>query len=80
MPSYRFCRPDDIPLLVRAVEECFRPHFAAGGARAGAAPPGFAHAMTLERFRREMKEVDLWPSSCLVALAGDDPLAVLTGA
>ena len=67
MPSYRFCRPDDIPLLVRAVNECFVPHF-----------PG-AEAMTVDSFRREMKELDLWPSSCLVALAGPDPLAVLTG-
>ncbi len=67
MPSYRFCRPDDIPLLVRAVNECYAVHF-----------PG-AGAMTVDSFRREMKELDLWPSSCLVALSGPDPIAVLTG-
>ncbi len=67
MPSYRFCRPDDIPLLVRAVNECFAPHF-----------PG-TEAMTVDSFRREMRELDLWPSSCLVALGGPDPVAVLTG-
>lgn len=66
MPSYRFCRPDDIPRLVRAVRECFEVHFPA--------PP----AMTVESYRREMKEVDLWPSSCLLAVDEEGPLGVLT--
>lgn len=68
MPSYRFCRPDDIPYLVRAVNECFVAHF-----------PGEA-PMTPDSFRREMKELDLWPSSSMVAVADDEPKAVLTGA
>lgn len=67
MPSYRFCRPDDIPFLVRAVNECWVPHFPG-------TPP-----MTVEGFRREMKELDLWPSSSLVAAADETPVAVLTG-
>lgn len=67
MPSYRFCRPDDIPFLVRAVNECYAVHF-----------PGTA-PMTVEGFRREMKELDLWASSCLVAAADERPVAVLTG-
>jgi GNAT superfamily N-acetyltransferase len=67
MPSYRFCRPDDIPFLVRAVNECYAVHF-----------PGMA-PMTVEGFRREMKELDLWASSCLVAAADERPVAVLTG-
>lgn len=67
MPSYRFCRPDDIPLLVRAVNECYAVHFPA------------APAMTVESYRREMRELDLWPSSCMVALTDTDPVAVLTG-
>lgn len=67
MPSYRFCRPDDIPFLVRAVNECFAAHF-----------PG-TPAMTVDSFRREMKELDLWPSSCMLALTDTDPIAVLTG-
>lgn len=67
MSSYRFCRPDDIPFLVRAVNECFAVHF-----------PGTA-PMTVEGFRREMKELDLWPSSCLVAADDERPVAVLTG-
>lgn len=67
MPSYRFCRPDDIPILVRAIDECWGVHFPG-------TPP-----MTVERFRREMKELDLWPSSCMIALTDTDPIAVLTG-
>lgn len=70
MPAYRFCRPDDIPLLVRAVEECWRVHF----------PP--EPAMTVERFRGEMRELDVWPSNSMVAFggpAGDEPIAVSIG-
>lgn len=70
MPSYRFCRPDDLPLLVRAVADCWHVHFPAE-------PPPSA-----EGFRREMKELDLWPSSCMVALGGEggrEPVAVAIG-
>lgn len=70
MPSYRFCRPDDLPLLVRAVADCWHVHFPAE-------PPP-----SPEGFRREMKELDLWPSSCMVALGGAggrEPVAVLIG-
>lgn len=70
MPSYRFCRPDDLPLLVRAVADCWHVHFPAE-------PPP-----SPEGFRREMKELDLWPSSCMVALGGEggrEPVAVLIG-
>lgn len=67
MPAYRFCRPDDVPRLVRAVNECFLVHF-----------PGAGPA-TVEGFRAEMKELDVWPSSSMVALAGDEPIAVVIG-
>lgn len=33
--------------------------------------------MTVERFRAEMKELSLWPSSCLLAREGDGAVAVL---
>lgn len=56
VPAYRFCRPDDIPRLVRAVHECFEPHF-----------PDL-EPLTVEGFRREMKELSLWPSNCLLAI------------
>lgn len=67
MPSYRFCRPDTIPLLVQALNVCYRPHF-----------PG-EEEFTVERFRRAMKELDVWPSNSMVALEGDDPIAVVVG-
>ncbi|MEM7351364.1 MAG: hypothetical protein AAF657_11195 [Acidobacteriota bacterium] len=67
MPSYRFCRPDDIPYLVRAVNECYDVHFPDE-------PP-----LTLERFRAEMKAIDLWPSNCMVASSDAGPIAVLIG-
>lgn len=67
MPAYRFCRPDDIPLLVRAVNECYNVHF-----------PGL-EPLTVEAYRAEMKELSVWPSNSMVALAGDDPIAVLIG-
>ncbi len=66
MPSYRFCRPDDIPRLVAAIDACYRVHV-------DGEPP-----MTVARFRGEMKAVDLWPSSCLLAREGDGAVAVLT--
>lgn len=70
MASYRFCRPDDLPLLVRALADCWRVHF-----------PDRPEP-SIERFRREMKELDVWPSSCMVALGGAggrEPVAVLIG-
>lgn len=67
MPSYRFCRPDDIPRLVQAINDCYAPHF-----------PGFPE-FTVEDFRREMVEQSVWPSNCMVALAGEDPIAVMIG-
>ncbi len=65
MPSYRFCRPDDIPFLVRAVNECYDVHF-----------PGEPR-MTVDRYRAEMKALDVWPSNSLVASSDQGPVAVL---
>ncbi len=65
MPSYRFCRPDDIPFLARAINECYDVHF-----------PG-APRMTVERYRAEMKALDVWPSNSLVASTDQGPVAVL---
>lgn len=67
MVAYRFCRPDDIPLLVRAVNECWLPH--AGG-----------QALTEEIFRGQMRRIDVWPSNSMVALDGTgQPVAVSIG-
>jgi ribosomal protein S18 acetylase RimI-like enzyme len=68
VPSYRFCRPDDIPLLVHAVETCYRVH--------DPEEPGWS----AESFRRGMREIDLWPSNSMVALDTDgEPVAVMIG-
>jgi ribosomal protein S18 acetylase RimI-like enzyme len=67
MVAYRFCRPDDIPLLVAAVNRCYGAHFPA------------ASPWTVDAFRREMREAQLWPSNCMVATAGDEPVAVVLG-
>ncbi len=67
MPSYRFCRPDDIPFLVQAIDACWHVHF-----------PG-ARPMTVDRFRTEMKIFDVWPSNAMVAIEGKDPIAVMIG-
>lgn len=64
MPAYRFCRPDDVPDLVDALNACGDPD-----------PP-----MTVDRFRWEMKVLDVWPSSCMVVREGERPVGVLIGA
>lgn len=69
MPSYRFCRPDDIGLLVEAVNSCVVIH-----------QPG-EDTWTVPRYRGEMRRIGLWPSSCMLAF-GDDgctPVAVCLG-
>jgi len=68
MAGYRFCRSDDIPLLVAAHNACWGPHF------------GEAHALSVESFKRGVRELGLWSSSCMVAFAGDEPIGVLIGA
>ncbi len=68
MASYRFCRSDDIPLLVRAYNDCYLPHF-----------PG-ERALTAEELKRAVRDVDLWTSGCMVAVDGDRPIAVALAA
>jgi len=66
--SYRFCRTDDVSLLVDALNRCWSPHF-----------PD-QPAMTPETFKRSIRDLQVWCSSCMVAFAGADPIAVLIGA
>ena len=61
MSAYRFCRTDDIPLLVEALNHC------------GAGP------VTAADVKRDIRELDLWCSSCMVAFEGSDPIGVLIG-
>jgi ribosomal protein S18 acetylase RimI-like enzyme len=63
--SYRFCRTDDVPLLVDAYNACYRPH-------AQGTPE-----MTVGEFRRLARESGLWASSCMVAIVDGAPVAVL---
>jgi hypothetical protein len=68
MSSYRFCRTDDIGLLVDALNRCWSPHFPG-------TPP-----MTPAAFKRSIRDLQVWCSSCMVAFSGSDPVGVLIGA
>jgi GNAT superfamily N-acetyltransferase len=66
--SYRFCRTDDVSLLVDALNRCWSPHF-----------PD-EPAMTPATFKRSIRDLQVWCSSCMVAFSGSDPIGVLIGA
>ncbi len=68
MPAYRFCRSDDIALLTDALNACYVVHF-----------PDQEPLSTAD-FMREIRELNVWSSSCMVASADRDPIAVVTGA
>ena len=68
MSSYRFCRSDDIGLLVDALNRCWAPYFPDE-------PP-----MTPAAFKRSIRDLQVWCSSCMVAFSGSDPIGVLIGA
>jgi GNAT superfamily N-acetyltransferase len=66
--SYRFCRTDDIGLLVGALNHSWAPHFPDE-------PP-----MTEAAFKRSIRDLQVWCSSCMVAFSGPDPIGVMIGA
>jgi len=66
--AYRFCRSDDIGLLVDALNRCWSPYF-----------PD-EPAMTPAAFKRSIRDLQVWCSSCMVAFSGSDPIGVLIGA
>jgi GNAT superfamily N-acetyltransferase len=68
LSAYRFCRTDDIGLLVDALNRCWAPYFPGE-------PP-----MTPAAFKRSIRDLQVWCSSCMVAFAGPDPIGVLIGA
>jgi ribosomal protein S18 acetylase RimI-like enzyme len=68
MSSYRFCRSDDIALLVDALNHCWAPYF-----------PD-EPALTAAAFKRSIRDLQVWCSSCMVAFSGSDPIGVLIGA
>jgi hypothetical protein len=67
MASYRFCRSDDVPLLVQAYNECF-------------CPPGGADPIDRDDFKWWIRALELWTSSCMVATEGSQLIGVLVAA
>jgi len=68
MSAYRFCRTDDIALLVDALNRCWVPYVPGE-------PP-----VTPAAFKRAIRDLQVWCSSCMVAFSGSDPIGVLIGA
>ena len=68
MVAYRFCRTDDVELLVKALNECYFVHFPDS--------PG----TSVDDFKRDIREIDLWCSSCMVGADDGGPIALVTGA
>jgi GNAT superfamily N-acetyltransferase len=68
MSAYRFCRTDDIGLLVEALNRCWAPYFPDEPATTAAA------------FKRSIRDQQVWCSSCMVAFEGAEPIGVLIGA
>ena len=65
MPSYRFCRPDDLALIVRAINQCCRIHETG------------TPEMTEERLKTHMKLFAVRPGNCMVALERHQPVAAI---
>ncbi len=68
MSADRFCRTDDIELLVDALNRCWSPYFPGD-------PP-----MTPAAFKRSIRDLQVWCSSCMVAFSNADPIGILIGA
>jgi len=69
MAGYRFCRSDDVPRLVEAYNACYRVHF-----------PSLSE-LTVDAFKRWIREIQVWPSSCMLASSDHgEPIGVLIGA
>ena len=65
MPSYRFCRPDDLGLIVRAINQCCRIHEAD------------SPEMTEDRLKAQMTLFAVRPGNCMVALDRHQPVAAI---
>jgi GNAT superfamily N-acetyltransferase len=68
MPAYRFCRTDDIPFLVDALNACYVVHFPDQ-------PP-----LSIADFKAEIRDLNVWASSCMAAWEDAKPIAVVIGA
>jgi GNAT superfamily N-acetyltransferase len=65
MPSYRFCRPDDLVLIIRAMNACYLMHYPE------------VPAMTEERLKEHMTLFQVRPGNCMVALERQQPVGVV---
>ena len=65
MPSYRFCRPDDLTLIIRAINACYLMHY-----------PD-EPVMTAERLKEQMTLFHVRPGNCMVALERQQPVGVV---
>ena len=65
MPSYRFCRPDDLTLIIRAINACYLMHY-----------PD-EPVMTEERLKEYMTLFHVRPGNCMVALEQQQPVGVV---
>jgi ribosomal protein S18 acetylase RimI-like enzyme len=65
MPSYRFCRPDDLELIVGAINQCCRIH------------ETDTPEMTEERLKTHMTLFAVRPGNCMVALERHQPVAAV---
>ena len=61
MASYRFCRTDDIALLTEAVNRCYGVHFPE------------RDAISPDDFKRDIRERNVWCSSCMLASGDGEP-------
>jgi ribosomal protein S18 acetylase RimI-like enzyme len=68
MTAYRFCRTDDMALLADALNRC------SSGDVPGELP------VTPAALKRWVRDLQVWCSSCMVALSGSEPIGVLIGA
>ncbi|TDI29244.1 MAG: GNAT family N-acetyltransferase [Acidobacteria bacterium] len=68
MAAYRFCRTDDVPLLVEAYNSCYAVHFP------------HEPLLTVERFKEAVHDLNLWCSNCMVAMEDNKPIGVLLAA
>jgi len=67
MVSYRFCRPDDMALLCRAVNECFNVHFPK------------TVPLTVDGLKTRSRELNVWVSNAMVATEGEEPIGIMMG-
>ncbi len=68
MTAYRFCRSDDVPLIVETYRRC------------NVGPDALPWQVSVEYIKRLSREFDLWTSSCMVAFEGRNPIGLLIAA